>query len=156
DEEQTKPHLATDLPGGGGGVVGPAGANRSPAARAEVNSSTSPRTGSLMEDVTHILQAIDSGVRQAADRLLPLGYDELPRSAAARLAAGRPDHSQNAPGLDHEASLRLVGEQRFDSRGHFFAAAAEAMRRILVDRARRRAARKRGGAAGRVPLENVE
>src|SRR5262245_33100955 len=109
-----------------------------------------------MEDVTHILQAIGAGDRQAADRLLPLVYDELRKLAAARLAGERPDHSLNATGLVHEAYLRLVGEQRFDSRGHFFAAAAEAMRRILVDGARRRAALKRGGAAGRVPLEEVD
>src|SRR5262245_51266408 len=109
-----------------------------------------------MDDVTHILHAIDAGDKQAADRLLPLVYDELRKLAAARMASERPDHSLNATGLVHEAYLRLVGEQRFDSRGHFFAAAGEAMRRILVDSARRRAARKRGGAAGRVPLEEVE
>lgn len=108
-----------------------------------------------MEDVTHILQAIDAGDRQAADRLLPLVYDELRKLAAARLAGERPDHSLNATGLVHEAYLRLVGGQQFDSRGHFFAAAAEAMRRILVDSARRRAAQKRGGRAGRVPLKEV-
>jgi RNA polymerase sigma factor (TIGR02999 family) len=109
-----------------------------------------------MEDVTHILQAIDAGDRQAADRLLPLVYDELRKRAAARLAGERPDHSLNATGLVHEAYLRLVGDQRFDSRGHFFAAAAESMRRILVDSARRRAAHKRGGAAGRAPLAEVD
>src|SRR5262245_56905235 len=108
-----------------------------------------------MEDVTHILQAIDAGDRQAADRLLPLVYDELRKLAAARMANERPDHSLNATGLVHEAYLRLVGEQRFDSRGHFFAAAAEAMRRILVDSARRRAAQKRGGQANRVALEEI-
>ena len=111
---------------------------------------------SLMDDVTHILHAIDAGDPQAADRLLPLVYDELRKLAAARMAAERPDHTLNATGLVHEAYLRLVGGQRFDSRAHFFAAAAEAMRRILVEAARRRATLKRGGPAGRVPLEEVE
>src|SRR5262245_21442793 len=109
-----------------------------------------------MEDVTQLLQAIGAGDRHSADRLLPLVYDELRKLAAARMAGERPDHSLNATGLVHEAYLRLVGEQQFDSRGHFFAAAGEAMRRILVDSARKRAARKRGGAAGRVPLEEVD
>ena len=109
-----------------------------------------------MDDVTRILQDIDAGDPQAADRLLPLVYDELRRLAAARMAAERPGHTLDATGLVHEAYLRLVGGQRFDSRGHFFAAAAEAMRRILVEAARRRAARKRGGPAGRVPLEEAE
>ena len=109
-----------------------------------------------MDDVTHILQEIDAGNPGAADRLLPLVYDELRKLAAARMAAERPGHTLDATGLVHEAYLRLVGGQRFDSRGHFFAAAAEAMRRILVESARRRAARKRGGAAGRVPLDEAE
>jgi RNA polymerase sigma factor (TIGR02999 family) len=94
-----------------------------------------------MDDVTHILQAIDAGDSQAAEQLLPLVYDELRRLAAARMAAERPDHTLNTTGLVHEAYLRLVGGQRFASQGHFFAAAAEAMRRILVESARRRATR---------------
>jgi RNA polymerase sigma factor (TIGR02999 family) len=109
-----------------------------------------------MDDVTHILQAIDAGDPEAAGRLLPLVYDELRKLAAARMAAERADHTLDATGLVHEAYLRLVGGQRFSSRAHFFAAAAEAMRRILVDAARRRATLKRGGTAGRVSLEAVE
>src|SRR5262245_8760809 len=108
-----------------------------------------------MADVTHILQAIDSGDRQAADRLLPLVYAELRQLAAARMAAERPDHSLNATGLVHEAYLRLVGDQRFDSRGHFFAAAAEAMRRILIDRARSKGRIRHGGDRRRVPLDDI-
>ena len=92
-----------------------------------------------MDEVTRILGEIDAGEPGAADRLLPLVYDELRQLAAARMAAERPDHTLDATGLVHEAYLRLVGGQRFDGRGHFFAAAAEAMRRILVEAARRRA-----------------
>jgi RNA polymerase sigma factor (TIGR02999 family) len=109
-----------------------------------------------MDEVTQILNAIDAGDPQAAERLLPLVYDELRKLAAARMAAERPDHTLDATGLVHEAYLRLVGSQRFSSRGHFFAAAAEAMRRILVEAARRRAALKRGGPSARVPLDAVE
>ncbi len=109
-----------------------------------------------MDDVTRILHAIDAGDPQAAERLLPLVYHELRRMAAARMAAERPGHTLDATGLVHEAYLRLVDGQRFDGRGHFFAAAAEAMRRILVEAARRRAALKRGGTAGRVPLEGLD
>ncbi len=109
-----------------------------------------------MDDVTRILHAIDAGDPQAAGQLLPLVYGELRKLAAARMAAERPDHSLDATGLVHEAYLRLVGEQRFTNRGHFFTAAAEAMRRILVESARRRATLKRGRSAGRVPLEEVE
>src|SRR4051794_28732511 len=109
-----------------------------------------------MDDVTRILQEIDSGDPQAAGRLLPLVYDELRKLAAARMASERPGHTLDATGLVHEAYLRLVGGQQFASRGHFFAAAAEAMRRILVEAARRRATRKRGGPAARVPLEEAE
>jgi RNA polymerase sigma factor (TIGR02999 family) len=109
-----------------------------------------------MDDVTHLLHAIDVGEPGAADRLLPLVYGELRKLAAARIAGERHDHTLNATGLVHEAYLRLVGGQRFDGRGHFFAAAAEAMRRILVESARRRATLKRGGPSARVPLEDVE
>src|SRR3954454_8528773 len=109
-----------------------------------------------MDDVTRILHAIDAGASHAADRLLPLVYDELRKLAAARMAAERQGHTLDATGLVHEAYLRLVGGQRFASRGHFFAAAAEAMRRILVEAARKRATRKRGGAAARVTLEEAE
>src|SRR3954452_1859843 len=109
-----------------------------------------------MSEITHLLDAAAGGDRQAAADLLPLVYDELRKLAAARMAAERPGHTLDATGLVHEAYLRLVGGQRFASRGHFFAAAAEAMRRILVEAARRRATQKRGGPAGRVPLEAVE
>jgi RNA polymerase sigma factor (TIGR02999 family) len=101
-----------------------------------------------MSDVTRILSQIESGDPSAAEQLLPLVYDELRKLAAARMAAESPDHTLQATALVHEAYLRLVdGEHRkqWDSRGHFFAAAAEAMRRILVDSARRRQSVKRGG-----------
>jgi RNA polymerase sigma factor (TIGR02999 family) len=105
-----------------------------------------------MSDLTRLLDAAAAGDRRAAADLLPLVYDELRQLAAARMAAERPGHTLDATALVHEAYLRLVGDQRFDGRGHFFAAAAEAMRRILVESARRRAATKRGGESVRVPL----
>jgi RNA polymerase sigma factor (TIGR02999 family) len=97
---------------------------------------------------------MEHGDRRAAADLLPLVYDELRRLAAAQMAAERPDHTLDATALVHEAYLRLVGEQQFDGRGHFFAAAAEAMRRILVESARARGRLKRGG--GRVRLELLD
>jgi RNA polymerase sigma factor (TIGR02999 family) len=103
-------------------------------------------------DVTRLLDAANRGGLPVAAALLPLVYDELRRLAAARMAAERPDHTLNATALVHEAYLRLVGDQQFDGRGHFFAAAAEAMRRILVENARRKAAEKRGGGRARVDL----
>jgi len=106
-------------------------------------------------DVTQILNAIEAGDRKAAAELLPVVYDELRKLAAARMAAERPDHSLDATALVHEAYLRLVGDQRFDHRGHFFAAAAEAMRRILVDSARRATADKRGAGRIRVALDEA-
>jgi RNA polymerase sigma factor (TIGR02999 family) len=112
-----------------------------------------------MPDVTQMLSAIEAGDTRAAAELLPLVYDELRRLAAARLAEERPGQTLQATALVHEAYLRLVGAQQaqaFKSRGHFFAAAAEAMRRILVEAARRRAALKRGGEAGREALEPSE
>ncbi len=107
-----------------------------------------------MSDVTHLLDAAAAGDRRAAADLLPLVYDELRALAAARMAAESPGHTLNSTALVHEAYLRLVGDQRFDNRGHFFAAAAEAMRRVLVNHARGRARRKRGG--GRVRLELLD
>src|ERR1700732_2454781 len=101
-----------------------------------------------MNDVTRILSAIDQGNPQAAEKLLPLVYDELRRLAAQRLAQEKPGQTLQATPLGHEASLRLSGPDKapdWDSRAHFFAAAAEAMRRILVDSARRKASTKRGG-----------
>jgi RNA polymerase sigma factor (TIGR02999 family) len=98
-----------------------------------------------MSDVSHLLDAAAAGDRKAAADLLPLVYDELRRVAAARMAAEAPGQTLDATGLVHEAYLRLVGDQHFDGRGHFFAAAAEAMRRILVDGARRKKTAKHGG-----------
>jgi RNA polymerase sigma factor (TIGR02999 family) len=107
-----------------------------------------------MSAVTRLLDAAANGDRQAAADLLPLVYDELRKLAAARMAAESPGHTLDATALVHEAYLRLVGDQRFDGRGHFFAAAAEAMRRILVNHARDRGRLKRGG--GRVRLELLD
>src|SRR5438105_8083292 len=109
-----------------------------------------------MSDVTRLLGAARAGDREAAADLLPLVYDELRQLAAARMAAETPGHTLNPTALVHEAYLRLVGDQHFDGRGHFFAAAAEAMRRILVESARRRSAEKRGGQRGRLPLADLE
>jgi RNA polymerase sigma factor (TIGR02999 family) len=97
-----------------------------------------------MPEITQLLDSAQAGDRKAAAQLLPLVYHELRKLAAARMAAEAPGHTLNATALVHEAYLRLVGDQRFDGRGHFFAAAAEAMRRILVDHARTRMAAKRG------------
>jgi RNA polymerase sigma factor (TIGR02999 family) len=104
-----------------------------------------------MTDVTRILSAAERGDPQAAAQLLPLVYDELRRLAAQQLAHEKPGQTLQATALVHEAFLRLVGGQQFDGRAHFFAAAAEAMRRILVERARARQRVKRGG--GHQPQE---
>jgi RNA polymerase sigma factor (TIGR02999 family) len=112
-----------------------------------------------MSDVSQILSAMDQGDPQASDRLLPLVYDELRRLAAQRLAWEKPGQTLQATALVHEAYLRLVGAEsgaRWNSRGHFFAAAAEAMRRILVERARRKGRIKRGGHWRRVDLDNLD
>lgn len=111
-----------------------------------------------MEDVTQILTAAQGGDRAAAGRLLPLVYDELRRLAALRIAHESPGHTLNATALVHEAYLRLVGSSpdlSWNHRGHFYAAAAEAMRRILVEHARRRNSRKRGGGRRRVALDDA-
>ncbi len=108
-----------------------------------------------MSDVTHLLDAAAAGDRQAAGDLLPLVYAELRRVAAVRMAGQAAGHTLDATALVHEAYLKLVGPAdgpRWADRGHFFAAAAESMRHILVDRARRRNALKRGGVAARVEL----
>jgi len=107
-----------------------------------------------MSDVTRILSAIEIGDRQAAGQLLPLVYEELRKLAAQKLALEKPGQTLQATALVHEAYLRLVGgdELAWDSRGHFFAAAAEAMRRILVDNARHKKRLKRGGGRQRVDL----
>lgn len=111
-----------------------------------------------MNDVTRILEAIERGDVHAAERLLPLVYDELRKLAAHRLAHEKPGQTLQATALVHEAYLRLVtGEdaRRWEHRGHFFAAAAEAMRRILVENARRKKRLKRGGDRRRLDLDEV-
>jgi RNA polymerase sigma factor (TIGR02999 family) len=105
-----------------------------------------------MADVTQILTAIAAGDPKAAAELLPLVYDELRKLAAARLADEKPGQTLQATALVHEAYLRLVGDHHFSGRGHFFGAAAEAMRRILVEQARRKATEKHGGGRHRVAL----
>lgn len=108
-----------------------------------------------MDEVTHILGAIEQGEPQAADKLLPLVYEELRKLAAQKLAREKPGQTLQATALVHEAYQRLVDAsqaQHWNSRGHFFAAAAEAMRRILVDQARRKQTDKRGGGRLRVDL----
>jgi RNA polymerase sigma factor (TIGR02999 family) len=112
-----------------------------------------------MNDVTRILSAIEQGDPRAAEALLPLVYDELRRLAAHRLAQETPGQTLQATALVHEAYLRLVGEvegQGWNGRGHFFAAAAEAMRRILVENARRKRAGKAGGGWQRHDLLDAE
>jgi RNA polymerase sigma factor (TIGR02999 family) len=109
----------------------------------------------LMSEVTRILSAIEQGDPHAADQLLPLVYDELRRLAARKIAQEKPGQTLQATALVHEAYVRLVDvdqAQHWNSRGHFFATAAEAMRRILVDQARRKQADKHGGGRSRVDL----
>jgi RNA polymerase sigma factor (TIGR02999 family) len=110
------------------------------------------------EQVTQILGVVGAGDPQAADKLLPLVYEELRRLAAARMAQVPVGQTLQPTALVHEAWLRLVGaqQQHWNGRGHFFAAAAEAMRRILVERARRRSAEKHGGGLRRVDLDLVD
>jgi RNA polymerase sigma factor (TIGR02999 family) len=111
-----------------------------------------------MSEVTRILSAIDQGDPHAADQLLPLVYHELRELAAQKLAREKPGQTLDATALVHEAYVRLVDNSQarpWNSRGHFFAAAAEAMRRILVEQARRRKAAKRGGQAERVELDEA-
>jgi RNA polymerase sigma factor (TIGR02999 family) len=103
-------------------------------------------------ETVRLLDAAAAGDRQAAAELLPLVYDELRKLAAVRMAAEDPGHTLNATALVHEAYMRLVGDQQFESRGHFFAAAAEAMRRILVNHARNRNRLKRSGGRKRLEL----
>src|SRR5437870_4054487 len=114
-----------------------------------------------MSEVTHILSAIEQGDPRAAEQLLPLVYDELRKLAAQNLAQEKPGQTLQATALVHEAYVRLVDvekAQQWNSRGHFFAAAAEAMRRILVENARRKSSLKRGGRRARQELdaENLE
>src|SRR5262245_58457634 len=112
-----------------------------------------------MSEVTRILSAIEQGDPHATEQLLPLVYDQLRALAAHRLAHQTPGQTLQPTALVHEAYLRLVGEeeeQHWDSRGHFFAAAAEAMRRILVENARRKGRLKRGGGLARLDFDAAE
>src|SRR5215218_5996522 len=112
-----------------------------------------------MADVTQVLAAIEQGDPRAAEELLPLVYDELRRLAAARLADELPGQTLQPTALVYEAYVRLVGgeqAQDWDGRGHFFAAAAEAMRRILIDRARHKRTGKAGGGRRRLDLDDIE
>jgi RNA polymerase sigma factor (TIGR02999 family) len=112
-----------------------------------------------MSDVTRILSQIESGDPAAAEQLLPLVYDELRKLAAAKLAQEKPGQTLQATALVHDAYLRLVDieeAQHWDSRGHFFGAAAEAMRRILVDNAYRKKSLKRGGNRKRLDLDDID
>src|SRR5215218_10031908 len=106
-----------------------------------------------MSDVTRLLETAAAGDRRAAADLLPLVYEELRKLAAVRMAAEAAGHTLDATALVHEAYLRLIGDQHFDGRGHFFAAAAEAMRRILVESARRKGSVRHGGGQRRVDLD---
>jgi RNA polymerase sigma factor (TIGR02999 family) len=113
----------------------------------------------LMSEVTRILNAIEQGEPHAAEQLLPLVYEELRRLAAAKLGQDKPGQTLQATALVHEAFLRLVGSDpdvHWNSRGHFIAAAAEAMRRILVENARRKKAEKHGGKRKRIDLSQAE
>lgn len=112
-----------------------------------------------MSDMTRILSEIEQGDPSAAEELLPLVYDELRKLAAARLALEKPGQTLQATALVHDAYIRLVDvekAQHWNSRGHFFGAAAEAMRRILVDQARHKQTQKRGGDFERIEVSNAE
>lgn len=112
-----------------------------------------------MSDVTRILSQIESGDPSAAEQSLPLVYEELGKLATARLTHEKPGQTLQATALVHDAFIRLVDTekiQQWDSRGHFFAAAAEAMRRILVDQARRKNGPKAGGLQNRLDLSDIE
>jgi RNA polymerase sigma factor (TIGR02999 family) len=110
-----------------------------------------------MSDVTQLLAAIERGDSRATDELLPLVYEELRRLARAHLANERAEHTLQATALVHEAYIRLIGNisPDWDGRGHFYVAAAEAMRRILIEHARRKHALKRGGERQQVPLDDI-
>jgi RNA polymerase sigma factor (TIGR02999 family) len=108
-----------------------------------------------MAEVTNILSALQRGDPRAADQLLPLVYEELRKLAAEKLTQEKPGQTLQPTALVHEAYLRLVGGQQFDNRGHFFVAAAEAMRRLLIDKARRKATQKRGGQRQRQELDAI-
>ncbi len=111
-----------------------------------------------MSDVTQVLERVGQGDLQAAEVLLPLVYDELRKLAAHRMASERPGHTLQPTALVHEAWLRLVGTEnvRWNGRAHFFGAAAEAMRRILVEKARRKRAKRHGGGLEKMELDEIE
>jgi RNA polymerase sigma factor (TIGR02999 family) len=111
-----------------------------------------------MSDLTRILQAMEFGEAQAAEKLLPLVYEELRKLAAAKMAHESPNQTLQPTALVHEAWLRLTGDEnvKWEGRGHFFGAAAEAMRRILIDNARRKRALRHGGGQQRVDIAEVE
>lgn len=111
-----------------------------------------------MSDVTRILRSIESGDPKAAEELLPLVYEELRKLAAARMANESPNQTLQPTALVHEAWLRLTGNKnvKWDGRAHFFGAAAEAMRRILIDKARRKQAQRHGGGQQRLDVDEIE
>jgi RNA polymerase sigma factor (TIGR02999 family) len=109
----------------------------------------------VMNEVTRVLNAIEQGDPNAAAKLLPLVYDELRKLAAAKMAKERPDHTLDATALVHEAYLRLVGDRAYADRRHFFRVAAEAMRQILIDRARQHRRARHGGDRQRIPLSDA-
>src|SRR6266699_3502231 len=111
-----------------------------------------------MTEVTRILERVEDGDAKAAEQLLPLVYDQLRQLAAHKMANEAPGHTLQPTALVHEAWLRLVGNenQKWDGRAHFFGAAAEAMRRILIDRARRKGAARHGGDQQRVDLQEMD
>src|SRR5215510_12069108 len=108
-----------------------------------------------MSELTRILSAINQADPHAAGQLLPLVYDELRQLAARKLAAESPGQTLQPTALVHEAYLRLVGDQQFEGRGHFFAAAAEAMRRVLIEAARRKQLPRHGGGRRRIELDEA-
>ena len=108
-----------------------------------------------MDETTRLLKRIDEGDQFAAEELIPLIYNELRRIAVRQLAGEKTGQSLDATGLVHEAFVRLVGDQKFENRGHFFGAASQAMRRILVERARARQSLKAGGGHARVNLDDA-
>jgi RNA polymerase sigma factor (TIGR02999 family) len=123
------------------------------------HSSVSSKKAALVSDVTRILQAIEAGDPKAAEELLPLVYDELRRLAAAKMAQEQPGQTLQATALVHDAYLRLVDvhqARHWNSRGHFFSAAAEAMRRILINRARDKHRQKRGGGRRRIDFDKLQ
>jgi RNA polymerase sigma factor (TIGR02999 family) len=137
---------------------GPARVVSARALPSRTNADNEFQRGNIVPDVTRILSEIEQGDPSAAEQLLPLVYDELRRLAAAKMAQENPGHTLDATGLVHEAYLRLVNvekAQHWDSRGHFFAAAAEAIRRILVENARRKGRVRHGGGRRRVELDEA-